>query len=261
MVDCPGQRPGSARVVHPQQPAARRGFSLIELVIVISVAVLLVGLLFPAIAELRENAHRVVCASNQRQIGMAIFMYDRDYAALPYTTQLQNEEHWEPRELNIAHTGDEPDNWDGLGLLFQGAYCRAPDCFYCPSHTGSYRVERSRERWYHPGGDPIYTNFHYSGDVDWVTGQPRDLAIAMRNGNRLVLAADGLRSLESLNHRDGLNLLYGDGSVHWKHSLSGIEDVLPLSEEETLDSGEKDQYQGLWRLIEQGLDEANEPGK
>jgi len=243
--------------LHRRNFNSRSGFSLIELVIVIAVAVLLVGLLFPSLAELRENAHRVVCASNQRQIGMAIFMYDRDYGALPYTAQLDSGR-WEPRDLMVAHLGGEAENWDGIGLLFEWGYCRNPNCFYCPSHSGEHRVDQYHDRWYYPGGDPIYTNFHYSGDVDWVNGQSRDLSVAMREGDRLVLASDHLRSLDSLNHRDGLNLLYGDGSVHWQNSLSHIEDILPRSDEEGLQGGEEDDYEGLWRIIESGLDDADE---
>ena len=43
-----------------------RGFSLLELLVVLVVTVLLTGLLMPAMARVRESAHRVVCSSHLR---------------------------------------------------------------------------------------------------------------------------------------------------------------------------------------------------
>src|SRR5690554_6485092 len=85
--------PTSVQLQNHANIPLRSGFSLLELLIVIAVAVVLAGLLFPVLANLRENAYRVVCASNQRQIGLAITMYERDYNKLPYASQLSEERH------------------------------------------------------------------------------------------------------------------------------------------------------------------------
>jgi prepilin-type N-terminal cleavage/methylation domain-containing protein/prepilin-type processing-associated H-X9-DG protein len=55
------------------------GFTLIELLTVIAVIALLAALLFPVFARARENARRSTCASNLKQIGLALFMYVQDY--------------------------------------------------------------------------------------------------------------------------------------------------------------------------------------
>ena len=57
---------------------SRRAFSLLELIVVISITSLLAGLLMPALSSVRENARRVLCSSNQRQLGQAITMYSGD---------------------------------------------------------------------------------------------------------------------------------------------------------------------------------------
>ncbi|MGL6226064.1 MAG: DUF1559 domain-containing protein [Thermoguttaceae bacterium] len=51
------------------------GFTLIELVVVISIVTLLLGLLLPAVFAARNSARRIQCMSNMRRIGVAIHQY------------------------------------------------------------------------------------------------------------------------------------------------------------------------------------------
>jgi prepilin-type N-terminal cleavage/methylation domain-containing protein/prepilin-type processing-associated H-X9-DG protein len=56
----------------------KRGFTLIEMLVVISIIVLLASILFPVFATAREKARSASCLSNQKQIAMAISMYSQD---------------------------------------------------------------------------------------------------------------------------------------------------------------------------------------
>ena len=57
---------------------SRRAFTLLELLVVITVIAILAALLLPAISSAKERAHRVGCLSNQKQLGLAWEMYAGD---------------------------------------------------------------------------------------------------------------------------------------------------------------------------------------
>ena len=56
-------------------PSRRRAFTLIELLVVVGIIAVLAALLMPAFTRARENARRVQCASNLRQLAGACIAY------------------------------------------------------------------------------------------------------------------------------------------------------------------------------------------
>jgi prepilin-type N-terminal cleavage/methylation domain-containing protein len=61
----------------------RRGFTLVELLVVIAIIGVLIGMLLPAIQSARESSRRSSCASNMRQIGLGILGYESAHKVLP----------------------------------------------------------------------------------------------------------------------------------------------------------------------------------
>ncbi|MFW6039108.1 MAG: type II secretion system protein [bacterium] len=55
--------------------ALRRGFTLVELLVVLSIIALLIALLLPALKSARATAHQAACMSNLRQAGIAMTNY------------------------------------------------------------------------------------------------------------------------------------------------------------------------------------------
>ena len=53
----------------------KRGFTLVELLVVISIIALLLSILMPSLGRAREGARAVVCGNNVRQLGMAWRLY------------------------------------------------------------------------------------------------------------------------------------------------------------------------------------------
>ncbi len=72
-----------------------KAFTLVELLVVISIIALLLAILMPALGKAREQARRVVCANNMRTIGLGDTMYSQDC------------DDWHVPILN----GSVPENW------------------------------------------------------------------------------------------------------------------------------------------------------
>jgi len=62
----------------PQRRHAPRGFSLVELLVVLFVLCVLIGILLPAMTRVRRSADSVNCISNLRQIAMGFHQYASD---------------------------------------------------------------------------------------------------------------------------------------------------------------------------------------
>ncbi len=90
-------------------------FTLIELLVVIAIIALLAAILFPVFARARENARRSSCASNEKQLGLAVQQYTQDY---------------DERYLPVGI--DNPArNW---GILIQ-PYVKSVQVLKCPSNS------------------------------------------------------------------------------------------------------------------------------
>ncbi|RLS57740.1 MAG: DUF1559 domain-containing protein [Planctomycetota bacterium] len=76
--------------VSPRREQHTSGFTMIELLVALSVIGLLIALLLPAVQSSREAARRSQCSSQLRQIGLAIHNYEASYRCVPFSGSIRS---------------------------------------------------------------------------------------------------------------------------------------------------------------------------
>ncbi|HUJ09107.1 MAG TPA: DUF1559 domain-containing protein [Verrucomicrobiae bacterium] len=215
----------SPRRPKPRRRQAQTGFTLIELLVVIAIIGILAAMLLPALNKAREKGRRAVCASNLRQIALAMLNYSDDFGGYFPTGDIHadlnsvismNSEVGIPAGAVSAAKGFLP----YARYLVKKQYVASPKIFVCPSDrvTGSSLTKVSvaptwqQVQWF---------NLSYFYIVKLSTQLPRK---GSSTGNIYMLLGDRANTSDSTtpdvgpldNHgSDGRNLAFTDGHVEW----------------------------------------------
>ena len=166
-------------------------FTLVELLVAISIIACLSSLLMPALSAARQRANTLKCVSNMRQIGVSAQLYVNEHGN---------------RTPVIEPWPDKPEysSTDGAQSILQafGPYGVTPAVLQCPSDTAGpnyYAKEGASYQWFPMASGQIASAIKQV----WMDNQSQSMTIA-----HLFLAFD-----YSAVHNGEFNVLFGDGHV------------------------------------------------
>ena len=205
---------------------SNRAFSLVELLVVIGIIAILISMLLPAMNKARESAKTLQCATQLRQIGVAIHAYASSNRGM---TPAWSNNHSYPNDVNP----DDPlgPGWITLLTPYIGVKPDSP-VYRCPAYPGdddaiTYFMSA---RWGHLQSPPIRSTplsriklssqFILSADVtarNWYRAPFGDHDQSFDNIDKddamtpclIFFGEDGGYNM----HRAGNNVLFGDGHV------------------------------------------------
>ncbi len=133
----------------------KNAFTLIELLVVVAIIAVLVAMLLPALQTARSRAQTILCANNQRQVGIAVRFYTDD---------------WNGKCIVGTTGGGFPyDRWISPLYKWWGKkreYLKSPNCAVCPSFPPTKYISP-----YKTYGVIWSTDYQpYTGALQWLAG-------------------------------------------------------------------------------------------
>ena len=162
-----------------------RGFSLLEVLVVVGIISILAGILFPAVQKAKRHANRLLTRSNQRQIVQAVTVYavdnDDHFPDSTGTSGDIGNWHWSEPALITGREARSPRVHRSMSA-YLGAYINNVSIMACPNAPGKHKYLQeawdAQDDWDNPDtgavNDPLTGNYCFYWDyTGYLEGRTR----------------------------------------------------------------------------------------
>lgn len=224
-------------------PPATRGFTLVELLVVIGIIGVLISVLMPALRKARDKAERVACLSNLRTIAQGVHIYTAESKGVLPPSQYKNGA-W-CYAFDMKNSMDPAAGAMGLGLLLETNVFTAgvaPRIFHCsnmdtsgtpyPSHSMDVgpgtNMWGAGASWFRTTSTSrIINGYNYRAPSYYNANGLEVMKLGrVRPDMLLVVDLPDPRFGRRHTHRDGYNFVRVDGSGQWYPDKTGLIDQM-----------------------------------
>jgi prepilin-type N-terminal cleavage/methylation domain-containing protein len=187
-----------------------RGFTIIELLIVISVILVLAAMLAPAVNKAKEKGRRLICLNNVRELGHAAVIYSQDFnETFPFVA---------------ANTRQ-----NDFQLLFDNKFLATNEAkmLECPNSTVA---------------PPTVTAYRVlsANTIGYRYAFPAASGLKTSNTNKMLIVEEDSGTTNNawdaadMHGQDGGNVFYVDGRAKWENLWAAVTTNLALAPVTTL---------------------------
>ncbi|MDO4582552.1 MAG: DUF1559 domain-containing protein [Planctomycetia bacterium] len=195
------------------------GFTLVELLVVISIIGMVVGITLPAVQYARESARKVTCANNLRQFGIAMNNYASVYGAFPPCRTTSPQKGWSIELMPYLDADTFVDDWDLEKDYFDNAnkrlLLRYIGLFHCPSTPDKYReveaIYDSRGKGMNSVRGLVSDYYVHRGGIPMYDGKTYQNALEETRRVQASEFTDGLSCTILMNEQGGRPTLWREG--------------------------------------------------